>query len=206
MVIPQQIKQIYQARQICEVKNKTSQKKFRHYINKHKSIRILGISTSIALIFLIAFSVFPVINHQAPVEATAGVAEVPTITITSASTAASVDITPISSAGTFVSSDSTTSPNNASLEFNVTTSNYTGYELQISSSDDNGFLTNTSTGDTLSSITTAVDSTTFATGDVDTYVNKWGYRPSSLCTNSAISTCTTNTNFLPAPTTSVTTL
>ena len=200
MVIPQQIKQIYQARQICEVKNKTSQKKFRHYINKHKSIRILGISTSIALIFLIAFSVFPVISHQESVEATAGVEEIPTITITSASNSASVDITPISSTGTFAVSDSS-----SQLAFSVSTSNYTGYMLTIKGSDNLGQLTN-ARGDTLDSITTATDANTFATGDVDTYVNKWGYRPSSLCTNSAISTCTTNTNFLPAPTTSVTTL
>ncbi|MBQ6410136.1 hypothetical protein IJI18_02700, partial [Candidatus Saccharibacteria bacterium] len=180
MVIPQQIKQIYQARQICEVKNKTSQKKFRHYINKHKSIRILGISTSIALIFLIAFSVFPVISHQESVEATAGVEEIPTITITSASNSASVDITPISSTGTFVASDT-----NSRLAFSVSTANYTGYTLNIAAKtgDTLGQLTN-ARGDTLDSITTATDANTFATGDVDTYVNKWGYRPSSLCTNS----------------------
>ncbi len=166
-------------------------------IKRYKIIRIGGFITTTALVLLVLLSVCPIINHQQSVEATAGVAEVPTITITSASTMASVDITPTSSTGTFAVSD-----NSSRLAFSVSTSNYTGYTLKIKGNDNTGQLTNTSLGDTLDSITTATNENAFATGNTNTYVNKWGYRPNSFCTGSTSSSCSSNTNFLPSPTTS----
>ncbi|MBQ6410124.1 hypothetical protein IJI18_02625 [Candidatus Saccharibacteria bacterium] len=162
---------------------------FDFHIGKNRIIRIVWMVTSFVLFLLAFLSIFPIINHKESAEATAGVAEIPTITITSASTMASVDITPSSSIGTFRASD-----NNSNLAFNVKTSNYTGYNLTLSarSGDTNGKLTNTSHNDTLDSITTAIDANTFETDTTNTYINKWGIKPSKL--NS-----TKNTNYLPAP-------
>ena len=160
----------------------------KNYINKFKLIRITGIATSVAFLLLVFLSVFPIIGYQEQAEATP-ITSTSTITITSASSIASVDIAPISSTGTFASSDS-----NSSVAFGVSTDNLTGYQLSIIGNDATGELTNTSHGDTIASISSPVDATTFATGDTETYVNKWGILPSKL--NS-----TANTDFLAAPTT-----
>ncbi|MBQ6409878.1 hypothetical protein IJI18_01320, partial [Candidatus Saccharibacteria bacterium] len=63
------------------------------YINKHKSIRMVGAATSIALLSLVFLSVFPIIGYQEQAEATP-ITSTSTITITSASSIASVDIAP----------------------------------------------------------------------------------------------------------------
>ncbi|MDO5480345.1 MAG: hypothetical protein Q4F58_01585, partial [Candidatus Saccharibacteria bacterium] len=55
-----------------------------YYINKNKFIRVVGFVTSSAFILLAILSVFPIVNHEESAEATPGVEEVPTITITSA--------------------------------------------------------------------------------------------------------------------------
>ncbi|MBO7657182.1 DUF1566 domain-containing protein, partial [Candidatus Saccharibacteria bacterium] len=79
--------------------------------------------------------------------------------------------------------------------FSITTDNYTGYKLLIAGTNDTRELVNSASGTALESITTAMDAGVFG-GDTATAFNgKWGYKPSKL--NS-----TTNTNFLPAPTTS----
>ena len=113
------------------------------------------------------------------------------------SNTASVDIVPTSSTGTFATS---TSENR--LSFDVTTSNYTGYTLTIEAADDNGVLTNTNTGDTLSSITTATSESDFSAATTEaasSYNGKWGYKPS-------IFNSVANTNYLPSPTTTASVL
>ena len=155
---------------------------------------MLGMAAFGCFVLLTILSIFPITHHDDSAEATPGVVEVPTISITSMSNTASVDIAPTSSTGTFATS---TSENR--LSFDVTTSNYTGYTLTIEAADDSGLLTNSNTADTLSSITTATDATTFATGSTSDYNNKWGYKPNIF--NSA-----ENANYLPSPTTTASVL
>ena len=140
-------------------------------------------------------SVFPIISHNDEAKATPE-SSTSTITITSTSNIASVDITPTSNLGTFAATDS-----NSEVVFNVSTTNLSGYNLTLSSApgDTSGRLTNTTYADTLDSISSATDATTFATGATSTYTNKWGIKPSKL--NSAA-----NTDFLAAPTTTAITI
>ena len=169
-------------------------KKFYHTIGQARATRMMGITAVALLSLFLVLSAFPIIDNTDNAEGTAGTVEVPSITITSASNAASVDVMPTSSTGTFAVSDSS-----SRLAFSVSTSNYTGYNLTIKGSDNTGQLTNASYNDTLDSITAATDANTFETDTTSTYVNKWGYKPNVL--NS-----TANSNFLPAPTTTETLL
>ncbi|MDO5480616.1 MAG: hypothetical protein Q4F58_03045, partial [Candidatus Saccharibacteria bacterium] len=177
---------------------------FSRSINRSKIIRLAGFVTTFSFILLIALSAFPIINHQDQAEATPGVEEAPTITITSATgNTASVDITPTSANGTFAYSDAS-----SQLAFSVSTGNYTGYTLSIKASDNAGQLTNATYGETLDSITTITTESDFSSGAASTYNNKWGYKPSryvDTSTGTVIDNTVTN-NFLPAPTTTETLL
>ena len=145
-------------------------------------------------ILLTILSIFPITHHDDSAEATPGTVEVPTLAMVTGQENANLDIAPKASTGTFVSSQASDQ-----ASFTVQTSNYTGYTLSIEASDDTGQLTNSETSATLDSISSAVDASTFATGSVAIYSNKWGYQPSKF--NSA-----SNTDFLPAPTTTASVL
>ncbi|MDO5480294.1 MAG: hypothetical protein Q4F58_01290 [Candidatus Saccharibacteria bacterium] len=170
------------------------------YISKSKIIRVIGFTTSFSFILLTILSVFPIINHEESVEATYTPANPPTVTITSSSNIASVDITPTSSDGTFASSTSA-----SEVAFGVTTDNLTGYTVAVSarSGDTLGQLTNASYGDTLDTISTITSETDFSTNS--TYTNQWGIKPSKYVdtsTGTVIDNTSSTINYLPAPTTS----
>ena len=160
----------------------------RAHIKRVKRTRIVGMGASLALILLSLLAVFPITKQTEKAEATA-TASTTTLAITSSSTTASVDVTPVSSNGTFAASATADE-----VAFTVTTDNVTGYSLTIAGSDNTRQLNNTDAAATLDSITAATDASTFATGAAATYSNKWGYKPSFY--NSAA-----NTNYLQAPTT-----
>lgn len=158
------------------------------YIKHSKNTHIIGITATTVSILLATMAIFPIVKHQDQAEATP-IASNTNLSITSASTIASVDITPTSSTGTFSSSDASNE-----VAFSVTTNNLTGYNLTLAarSGDTSGQLTNVSYSDTLDSIASPVDETTFATGPSTTYTNKWGIKPSKYLSAN-------NTDFIPAP-------
>ncbi len=177
-----------------------SNSNFDYYLNRNKFVRLVGYATTFSFILLVALSVFPIINHEESVEATYTPANPPTVTITSSSNIASVDITPTSSDGTFASSTSA-----SEVAFGVTTDNLTGYTVAVSarSGDTLGQLTNASYGDTLDTISTITSETDFSTNS--TYTNQWGIKPSKYVdtsTGTVIDNTSSTINYLPAPTTS----
>ncbi|MBR5647879.1 hypothetical protein IKW73_03045, partial [Candidatus Saccharibacteria bacterium] len=79
----------------------------------------------------------------------------------------------------------------------VTTDNFTGYRLTITSNGGTALVDGN--GHSVESINTAISETTFRNNA--SYVNKWGYKPSQYV-NGNNEVVTSNTNFLPAPSTS----
>lgn len=166
---------------------------YNSYIKRFKNYRIIGGVAGILLVALFALAAFPITKQTEKAEATATAATT-TLTITSASTIASVNVTPVSSSGTFAASAVADE-----VAFTVTTDNVTGYNLTIAGSDNTRQLNNTDAAATLDSISAATTESDFATGAAATYSNKWGYKPSMY--NSAA-----NTDYLQAPTTTAETL
>ena len=165
------------------------------YIAKQKYVRISGLASLSILIILLALSIYPITLKHDSAEATS-IESNTTLTMTQGSSSANLSITPKDTTGTF--SSSTTAE---TAQFGITTNNYTGYTLTISASDNKGLLTNTdttiTTNNTLSSISSAIDSSTFSSS---TALNgKWGYKPSKYNSSS-------NVAFLPSPTTTASTL
>lgn len=158
----------------------------KNYIKLSRLVRFVGITTSVTLVLLTLAATFPIVNHQNDAEATY-VPATTTLSIVSSKDTASVDITPTSASGTFATSAAADM-----AEFTVTTDNLTGYSLNILGTDTSGQLVNSTTGDTLDTITADTTENDFRTGNASTYNNKWGYR---LTVNS-----TTTTDFFSAPT------
>ena len=134
------------------------------------------------LMMIIMFSViFSVIVGENGVYATAS-----TLTISVVDSVA-LDITSISTSGTFATSD--TSTNNIS----VRTTNGTGYTLGIKASTEGSNALNGANSTSIPShtVSAGISEATYSTDS--TYNNTWGYRPSKL--NS-----TANSNYLPGPT------
>ena len=151
---------------------------------------MVGISASAALAAFMTLAAFPITLKGNVAEAMTGNPASTILTMTSASPSANLDLVVRNANGTF-----STSPDLNSARFSITTDNYTGYKLLIAGTNDTKQLVNSASGTALESIATAMDAGVFG-GDTATAFNgKWGYKPSKL--NS-----TTNTNFLPAPTTS----
>ena len=140
--------------------------------------------SAVALVGIFGLILFPVSfamdsTEAAPVQSTT--------TLTLATSDLSAEITPSSTEGTFVASDPIT--------IGVRTNNYTGYTLGITANNntDNTKLINTNDSTAyLTSISSASDPEDFN-------ANNWGYLPDKL--NSE-----TNTKYLPAPTTTATTI
>ncbi|MBO7657047.1 hypothetical protein J6S55_00125 [Candidatus Saccharibacteria bacterium] len=160
------------------------------YIKNSRNLRVVGISASVTLAAFMTLAAFPITLKGNVAEAMTGNPASTILTMTSASASANLDLVVRNANGTF-----STSPDLNSARFSITTDNYTGYKLLIAGTNDTRELVNSASGTALESITTAMDAGLFG-GDTATSLNgKWGYKPSKL--NS-----TTNTNFLPAPTTS----
>ncbi len=121
------------------------------------------------------------------------------LTLTSGKNTASVAITPTNASGAFATSSSANK-----AEFGISTNNYTGYTLAITASDDTGNLVNTTTSDTIASITTNLTESSFNTS---TYNNKWGFKPNKYVSNNTVITNTGDDSvYLPSPTTTGTIL
>ena len=114
-----------------------------------------------------------------------------------------VSISPTSSTGNFNKSGSTT--------VSASTDNATGYTLSIAAPNGAGVnydkLINTSDSSAkLSSIPDSITEEQFKALNATAYNNMWGYLPSKYCTGNTSDTCSTNTSFLKAPTTTGDTL
>ena len=154
------------------------------------------------MVFVVLFvlTVSPIVHREEQVEALY-TPSVSSVTVTSSSNVAAVDITPNNSKGTFVSSIS-------DVAFEVATDNLTGYTLALSpvGDDISGQLINTSHGDTLDTVAGPVDETTFATGVATSYVNKWGIKSSKYNASTSAWDALASGNYLPAPKTTNTIL
>ena len=148
------------------------------YIRCLRNTRIIGAFSIFFLSVLALVSVCPIVDQTDSAEATF-VPSTTSITIATGRETASADITPDNASGTFA-----TSTNASSASFDVATTNYTGYTLKLLGNDATGELANTSYSDTLASITSAINQSTFETSA--TYTNKWGIKPSKV--NSASNT------------------
>ena len=143
------------------------------YIKFFKTIRLFGISSSVALTIILALSIFPIPTKSSVVEAATGTATSSStaLAMVSGYSSADLSLSVTDSNGTFSSSSA-----DELAKYNIATNNYTGYTLSITGSNNNGLLTNTdssiTTNNTLSSITSAVDSTTF---DTSSYNGKWKF-------------------------------
>ena len=160
------------------------------YIKINKYIRNVGISASILLVFFSLLTAFPLSHRDDSADATANPSTT-TLTMTSASNVASVDLDVRNSKGSFATGQS----NSNKVSFNVTTDNITGYALAISGTDTSGKLINSTIGvasfDTISS---SLSYSEFSNIDNTSYNGKWGIQPSKYNSSS-------NSNYLPAPTT-----
>ena len=169
----------------------------RHYISGNRRIRIIGIVATFVLILLSVATIAPLTKKTEYTEAASGTASETSITIATTDYP-TLDIAVNNSNGTFME----TTNGSGQGSFSVTTTNYTGYTLSISASDNTGTLVNSGDSDastnSIASLPTG-SSLTVTQFNNTTYNGKWGYKPSML--NSA-----TNTNYLPAPTTTATTI
>ena len=147
---------------------------------------------------MLVFSIlFPIQIKWTNVEATPGTANPSTtsLNLTLSNDTIALNLTPLSSAGTFSSS--------TSANFTVSTNNVTGYTLSIKSSvsdpTDATEVANASrlvnTEDStkyISSISGSVSESVFSNASNTQYNNMWGYKPSKLNSSD-------NTNYLAAP-------
>ena len=115
------------------------------------------------------------------------------VSLSVSSNTVDLSITPTRVTGTFAKSDN--------ISISASTNNSTGYTLMLaaSSSTDYDKLKNTTTNTSLSSISSATTEESFKALNGTAYNGKWGYLPSKYCTNGESNSCTTNTDFLPAP-------
>ena len=160
----------------------------RSYIRYVRDIRVVGVASVFVFSMLLLAACFPIIRKTDGADATAMPAT-SSIEITSTSTVANVDIMLNNENGTFAASDS-------DIAFDVTTNNLTGYTLMIEDNGAAGKLVNIDNNDSLDTLAAVTDANTFENGAADTYANRWGFKPSKY--NS-----TANTNYIPAPTTSL---
>ena len=152
------------------------------YISRSKKLRLLG-SVSSTLLGVLVFSIlFPIQIKWTNVEATPGTANPSTtsLNLTLSNDTIALNLTPLSSAGTFSSS----TPAN----FTVSTNNVTGYTLSIKSKVVNpsnatevanaSRLVNTEDSTKyISSISGSVAEDVFSSSTNTQYNNMWGYKP-----------------------------
>jgi len=112
----------------------------------------------------------------------------------------SVNAAGTSNTGTFIKSSEST--------ITASTDHLTGYTLKIiaTSSNYDELVNTTDNTATLSSIDSATTEEVFKATTSTAYNGKWGYLPSKHCTGTTDDTCSSNTSFLPAPSTTGDTL
>jgi len=171
----------------------------RNFSIRGRNIRYAAMGASLVLTLLVAGTVSPLQSPVSPTEAATGTAQDSTLTLDVTSASAVVDINVVDSAGTFSSSDKTTSDKNSNIAFSITTNNFSGYTLSIAGADDTGLMNDEEAENSLSSIPTMLTEDAFSNAANTMYNGMWGYKPSKY--NSAV-----NTNYYPAPTTEESTL
>lgn len=164
----------------------------RSYIKRSRNIRIAGTVSSISLFTLFVTSVFPIVVHTTTVEASGPESAISRLTMSINHENATLELIASNRNGTFASS-----PEDGLAEFSVTTNNSSGYTLTISGSDDEGALVNSDGASTFDTISNATTATAFNSSTA--FNGKWGYKPSKYDSSD-------NVNFLPAPTTTASTL
>ncbi len=164
----------------------------RNYIKGTSKLNRTGLLSAFAIFLLALACLYPLSKSEQTTEAVTGTAQSSSLTLDVTSASASVDLEVSSTNGTFAAS-------NVDAAFSVSTNNFSGYTLSIVGSDDNGLLLSTNGAATLSSLTEATTEASFSAAEGTALNGKWGYKPSKL--NSQ-----TNTNYLPAPTTTASTL
>ena len=172
---------------------------FRNSISRGKHFRLAALFSGFGLVFLFTLTFSPLQSPVSPTEAATGTAQDSTLTLDVTSASAVVDINVVDSAGTFSSSDKTTSDKNSNIAFSITTNNFSGYTLSIAGADDTGLMNDEEAENSLSSIPTMLTEDAFSNAANTMYNGMWGYKPSKY--NSAV-----NTNYYPAPTTEESTL
>ena len=181
--------------------------KLQNYITIQRRIRITGLSSSFLFGLLLLSIIIPLYNVTGVEDTTATVSACSnsgdgnygtncSITFTSTRLTAAADLTVSSTDGNFASST-----NSSNAAFSISTDNYTGYTLALTGSSTTTTL-NTTSGDTLSSITSNATSSDFSTnpqtGGLEDYNNKWGIMPSSYKSGNTI-TSNNTTTYLPSP-------
>ena len=122
-----------------------------------------------------------------------GIAKQSTLSMTISADALAFSITPTAD-GAFGKTFNNT--------ISITTDNFTGYTLSVSSSTSTSM--ENSNHDAITTISSAIDESTFANGSADTYNNKWGYQANILNTSTSQYAPLMSGNYLPAPTTTAT--
>ena len=87
----------------------------------------------------------------------------------------------------------------------ASTSNATGYTLSISAPEDSGddydkLINSTNSSAKINSISSSITEEQYKAPEGTSYNNTWGYLPSKYCHDNTATSCTANTNYLPAPT------
>ncbi len=162
------------------------------FIWRTVQLRTLAISATFSLVMLTLALTMPITSETILTEAATGIEKNSTLTMSVTNPSAEVKLIVASMEGTFASS----SPN---ATFTVKTDNYSGYTLSIQGKDNNGLLLDKRKQNSFASISSAISEATFKAEANTTYNGRWGYKPSKL--NSVA-----NSNYLPAPTTTATTL
>lgn len=163
-----------------------------HYIKLLSSINRTGLFSAFTFILLALTCLFPISKGEQSTEAVTGTAQSSSLTLSVTGDTASVELDVNSTDGTFASSSAANS-----ASFSVVTNNFSGYTLSITGSDNDGKLYDTTKKYFLEPLTSAVSEADFSS--TLSLNGKWGYKPSKF--NSAA-----NTNYLPAPTTTASTL
>ena len=156
-----------------------------------KARKIMIIKTIIPSMIIMTLGLL-VISSSGEAYATAS-----TLTLTIDNATISTAVAPTSSTGTFKKATAST--------VTASTNNATGYTLSISAPTSAGSdydkLINTSDNTAkISSISSPTTEEQYKALNNTSYNNTWGYLPSKYCSDGTSSTCTTNTDFLPAPT------
>lgn len=163
-----------------------------NYIKLLSNINRTGLFSAFTFILLALTCLFPISKGEQSTEAVTGTAQSSSLTLSVTGDTASVELDVNSTDGTFASSSAANS-----ASFSVVTNNFSGYTLSITGSDNDGKLYDTTKKYFLEPLTSAVSEADFSS--TLSLNGKWGYKPSKF--NSAA-----NTNYLPAPTTTASTL
>ena len=154
--------------------------------------RISTITKTATLSVLMALAGLLLIGNSGEVHAVTS-----TLTLTIDSATVRANIAPTNDQGTFKKATAST--------LTASTDNATGYTLTIAApptagTDYDKLVNTTDNTAKINSISSPTTEEQYKALSNTSYNNTWGYLPSKYCSDGTSSTCTTNTDFLPAPT------